>query len=464
MKKMKSIVSVVVFAAILMAIPLGVSAAPNGRPFNDVPKNEWYYNNVYNAYTRNLFTGTEKHKFSPNQEMSRAMLVTVLYRMTGSPQAATPAGYVDVVKGSYYEAAVNWGKSVGIIDGFPDNRFAPDLSIPREQMVKILYHYYTKVLGKTPEKSSDFTGFQDGGSVSEWAKEPMRWAVGNGLVNGRTPTKLCPGDTSSRGEVATVLMRFRTSFMGDTLTDYLATTISDGDIAAYSNKKAEYWFGANYDGENRPAEPQRIQNAYGDKFNVLSIGKAEEKNIYLTFDEGYENGYTPKILDTLKAKGVQAVFFVTLDFAEKNPNLVWRMINEGHVVGNHTCAHPSAGMPSLSVEKQREDILRLQNFVRTNFGYEMTLFRYPAGIYSEQSLQLINSLGMKSVFWSFAYGDYNPKAQPKQGPALNKLLERLHPGSVYLLHAVSSTNAAILGNFIDGAYARGYNFSLVINN
>lgn len=467
MKKFKYCISLLLILTLFAAVPLSARAAEIGRPFNDVTQNAWYYNDIYNAYANELFYGTAENCFSPNTPMNRAMLVTVLHRMAGSPVTDVPADYNDVQDGSYYEAAVNWATFHGIIEGFPNHRFGPEEPVTREQMVKIIYGYYTEIMEATPANSVNYDDFNDGAAVSEWASTAMAWAVGNDIIRGRADRAavyLCPASSSTRAEVAAVLMRFIVTFQNFTATDYKATTVSDNEILNQSNQSKEYWFGGNYDNLNRPAEPARIQNLYGKTYNVLSIGPASPKTVYLTFDEGYENGYTPKILNTLMAKNVKAVFFVTLDFVESNPDLVRRMIDEGHVIGNHTCAHPSKGMPSLSLDAQRNDILRLQNVLRNQFNYEMTLFRFPAGIYSERSLALVDSLNMKSVFWSFAYGDYNANAQPGQASSLNKLNNQLHPGAVYLLHAISSTNAAILGSYIDNARSRGYTFELIVNN
>lgn len=202
--------------------------------------------------------------------------------------------------------------------------------------------------------------------------------------------------------------------------------------------------------------------SYNDKYGKYgAYFMVENSNyIYLTMDEGYENGYTPAILDTLKEKNVKVVFFVTAQFVRENPELVQRMIDEGHTVGNHSTSHPSKGMPSLSIEDQKNDIMGLHNTVLDKFGYEMKLFRNPAGIFSEQSLAVTNSLGYKSVFWSFAYLDYDTANQPEPTAALNKMVSRLHPGAIYLLHAVSATNTEVLGDFIDQARAAGYEFAV----
>lgn len=179
--------------------------------------------------------------------------------------------------------------------------------------------------------------------------------------------------------------------------------------------------------------------------------------IYLTFDEGYENGYTAEILDVLQEKDCPAVFFVTMDYAESESDLVTRMLDEGHQVGNHTTTHPS--MATISVTEQIEEIATLHDYVVDNFGYEMTLFRPPMGEFSTQSLAVTQYLGYRSVFWSFAYVDWDVDAQPDSVTALQTMTDSLHDGAIYLLHAVSATNAKVLGDFIDQARAMGYEFA-----
>ena len=231
------------------------------------------------------------------------------------------------------------------------------------------------------------------------------------------------------------------------------------DLASLSNTSAGWGPG----GDRNELNQYYCCFSYNDKYDPYdAYFMVEDSNyIYLTMDEGYEYGYTPAILDTLKEKNVKVVFFVTSQFVKKNPELVQRMIDEGHVVGNHSTSHPSKGMPSLSIEAQKEDIMGLHNYVKDNFGYEMSLFRNPAGIFSEQSLAVTKSLGYKSIFWSFAYYDYDTNDQPDPASALDKMTSQLHPGAIYLLHAVSATNTEVLGDFIDQARAAGYEFALI---
>ncbi len=209
------------------------------------------------------------------------------------------------------------------------------------------------------------------------------------------------------------------------------------------------------------------QNGYG-QYGAKFIGE-DEKVIYLTFDCGYEytavdengNSYrvTEKILDVLKEKNVKAVFFITLRYAQRNPEIVQRMINEGHVVGNHSANHPV--MPDISIDLMVEEVMSLHNYVKDHFGYEMTLFRPPTGAYSVQSLCAVQNLGYQNIFWSFAHLDYDPEAQPSLDSAYNLITKSHHNGAIYLLHAISTANAAVLGDVIDFFRTEGYALNLI---
>lgn len=212
------------------------------------------------------------------------------------------------------------------------------------------------------------------------------------------------------------------------------------------------------DSLNVPLTIYSYQERWGEYADFIQ--DTSKKVIYLTMDEGYEYGFTPTILDTLKEKNVKAVFFLTGQFVDECPDLVQRMIDEGHIIGNHSTSHPAKGMPSLSAQEQEADIMNLHNKVLNQFGYEMKLFRFPAGTYSALSLELLDSLGYRSVFWSFAYRDFYVNAQPDLTEAMAMCMNELHPGAIYLLHAVSETNTKILGDWIDQVRAQGYEFGI----
>lgn len=238
-----------------------------------------------------------------------------------------------------------------------------------------------------------------------------------------------------------------------------AAAVSVSAISEYSYleqcsaEKIAYGMGVETDSANRPLGAISAQQQYGEK-GALFIGEGDRKQLWLTFDEGYENGYTPQILDTLKEKGVQAVFFVTYDYCEKNPDLIRRMIDEGHTVGNHTWSHPS--LPDCTPDELYAELSLLHNYVKENFDYEMYVMRPPMGEFSERVLACAEELGYTTVLWSFAYPDWDVNAQPSKSAAYEKITSRTHNGAVYLLHAVSETNTAILGDVID--YWRGNDY------
>ncbi len=221
-----------------------------------------------------------------------------------------------------------------------------------------------------------------------------------------------------------------------------------------ATKKGWGWGGGGRDEKNRPMSPLVHQEKLG-KYGAHFILPDSDK-VYLTFDEGYEYGYTPMILDTLKEKGVSAVFFITGHFVKTHPDLVQRMIDEGHILGNHSDKHPN--YPDLPLAEAAKDLMALHEKVKKDFGYEMKLFRFPEGSYSEQMLGLVQSLGYQSVFWSFAHNDWDVKNQPLTVEAQEKIVENAHPGAIYLLHAVSRTNAEVLGEAIDLIRAKGLEF------
>lgn len=191
------------------------------------------------------------------------------------------------------------------------------------------------------------------------------------------------------------------------------------------------------------------------EYNGIYVGNKDEKVIYLTFDEGYENGYTGNILDTLKEKEVTATFFVTKPYAQKNQELMQRMIDEGHIIGNHTVNHPS--MPEVTDnEKLKKEIMGLHDYVLEIFNYEMTFLRPPKGEYSERTVKISKDLGYVNVLWSFAYDDWDVNKQGRKDYARNLIYNNLHNGAVILLHAVSKDNAEILGEVIDEIQNRGY--------
>ena len=207
MKKSTRIVSLLLCLVILLSLFPTAAFAADAKNYLDVKKGDWYYESVNEVTERNLFNGTDGSHFSPDGTMTRAMLVAVLYRMAGSPAVTVSAGFEDVVPGSYYAAAVDWAKSAGIIGGTDQKRFCPNDPVTREQLVQMLYLYYTVYMGIGAVDSKALDAFKDAGSVSSYALDAMRWACGNGVVSG-AGAKLSPQANASRAQVAEILMRF----------------------------------------------------------------------------------------------------------------------------------------------------------------------------------------------------------------------------------------------------------------
>ncbi|MBS5912570.1 MAG: delta-lactam-biosynthetic de-N-acetylase [Paenibacillus macerans] len=194
-----------------------------------------------------------------------------------------------------------------------------------------------------------------------------------------------------------------------------------------------------------------------DKHGAIFLGDTSLKELFLTFDNGYENGYTAPILDTLKAKKVPAVFFVTGHYVKDQPELLKRMVAEGHLIGNHSWSHPD--MTTISDERIRDELERVkQETAKVTGRQEMKYLRPPRGIFSDRTLRVTKELGYTNVFWSVAYKDWDVKAQRGADYAYRQVVSQLHPGAVILLHSVSKDNAAALGSIIDEARRQGYEF------
>lgn len=228
------------------------------------------------------------------------------------------------------------------------------------------------------------------------------------------------------------------------------TKLTSGEVL--SNKKIGWGIKRN-DNNNQPdlgSENEKLIN----KYNGIAMGNNESKTIYLTFDLGYEAGYTSKILDDLKEKNVKATFFITAHYLNTAEDLVKRMIDEGHIVGNHTVNHKS--MPDLSEEEIKNELMNLNQSVYEKFGYEMKYMRPPKGEFSERTLSLTEKFGFKTVMWSFAYVDWKDDSQPSKDDAMKKIISNLHNGEIMLLHATSKTNSEIMGEMIDNIRKEGF--------
>ena len=205
-----------------------------------------------------------------------------------------------------------------------------------------------------------------------------------------------------------------------------------------------------------PASVQQLKQA-----DAAYLGDTSAKASYLTFDAGYENGCTEKILDVLKKHQVPAAFFLVGNYIEKNADLVRRMVDEGHIVGNHTMHHPDMSKLSDKAAFSKE-LTDLENLFQETTGKELPkYYRPPQGLYSQETLQMAKDMGYQTVFWSLAYADWNNDSQPSKEFAFSKLIPRTHNGAVVLLHSTSQTNAEILDELLTTWKTMGYSFQSI---
>ncbi len=229
--------------------------------------------------------------------------------------------------------------------------------------------------------------------------------------------------------------------------------VKDTDYSLIDNTLYSWWFKRNDNHEKSGCQEDFGIVEYDAHYTV----PVSEKKIYITFDCGYENGYTPGILDTLKKEDVKAAFFVTQTFIRDNVELVKRMKEEGHLVCNHTVTHPS--MPGKSIEDQQQEILSCESYMKEATGHDMDLFfRPPKGEYSQSTLQVAKDLGYTTVFWSMAYLDYDVNNQPSKEHVIEHFQKYYHPGAIPLLHNVSVANHDALSQVIQDLKREGYQF------
>lgn len=216
-------------------------------------------------------------------------------------------------------------------------------------------------------------------------------------------------------------------------------------------------WGLSFQSEGAPPVANASQE-YLRNFDALYVGDANQKEIYITFDAGFENGNTERILDALKKHGVKATFFLVGNYFETQPELVKRMAEEGHTIGNHTYSHPDMSKIS-DIQSFQTELQKNEALYRNILGSEMPkLYRPPQGKFCEENLKMAQQLGYSTVFWSLAYVDWYTDDQPTPEQAFSKLLPRIHPGAVVLLHSTSSTNAEILDELLTKWEETGYSF------
>lgn len=225
--------------------------------------------------------------------------------------------------------------------------------------------------------------------------------------------------------------------------------------AAISSESTNWGLGFDEEGK-RPTGNASIEQLK--KYNAYYAQNTDSKILYLTFDAGYENGNTPAILDALKKHNCPATFFVVGNFIADNPKLIQRMISEGHTVGNHTMTHPDMSKIS-SVQAFQNELSSVEQLYKNITDQDMPkLYRPPRGIYSTENLTMAKNLGYSTFFWSLAYVDWIQDQQPSKEEAFDKLLSRIHPGAIVLLHNTSSTNAEILDELLSKWEEMGYRF------
>lgn len=231
----------------------------------------------------------------------------------------------------------------------------------------------------------------------------------------------------------------------------------DSVSSMYVKNQVDNWGLGGY-GENGEKPTGNVSTEELKKYDAHYLADSDDKVIYLTFDAGYENGNTEPILDALKKHNVSATFFVVGHYLESAPDLVKRMVAEGHTVGNHTYTHPDMSQIS-SMDAFRKEMEDVENKYKEITGQDMVKFyRPPQGKYSMENLKMAQELGYHTFFWSLAYVDWYQDKQPSKEEAFEKLIGRIHPGSIVLLHSTSSTNGAILDELLGKWEDMGYRF------
>lgn len=245
------------------------------------------------------------------------------------------------------------------------------------------------------------------------------------------------------------------AFTLGSLLGILTGTLSPTKETSASVQSASWGLSFQEEGK-RPAGNATIDDLK--QYNAYYASDTDEKILYLTFDAGYENGNTPAILEALKKHQAPAVFFAVGNFIKDNPDLIKRMITEGHIVGNHTMTHPDMSQIS-SMESFQKELESVEELYTSVTGEPMTKFyRPPRGVYSTENLSMAKELGYSTFFWSLAYVDWIQEQQPSKEEAFQKLIPRIHPGAIVLLHNTSSTNAAILDELLTRWEEMGYQF------
>lgn len=284
----------------------------------------------------------------------------------------------------------------------------------------------------------------------EGADQKTEGSVGDGVEKKEAEKKEAeaePKQDSAQTTDPTVLAKFVNQFSKE--------KPFDKQVALDSLDTTEYSWSFKRNQQHQPVTAYNVIDIgiYGGYY----LGNTEEKVVYLTFDEGYENGFSPSILDTLKNNQVKATFFITGQYLRSEPDLVKRMAAEGHIVGNHSFKHPN--FAEISDDRIYEELTEVANRYQELTGQEMApFFRPPMGKYNERVLYLVRKLGYRTIFWSMAHRDWETDNQPGKEAAYQHVMDNYHNGAIILLHAVSQSNTEALDDMIKQLLAEGYRF------
>ena len=376
---------------------------------------------------------------------------------------------VDVNRFGTYECSITYEDTVTYFDITVTDLEAPEVVLKKDSIyIENAGHLsLDDVIDKISDESEYTYGFSDDMTLADSKKtmlDTLQFAT-LGEYNCEIIAKDSFGNTAVKGfKVCIVEEGDKPVESGDGVdySEYMNNNkgVVIDDINTFDTNGVYYGVGNSYDSETGRPNLAFYELKYG-QYKADFI-QPDSSYVWLTFNEIYEYGNTAYILDVLKEKEVSAVFFVTMSYAQNNPDLVKRMVEEGHVIGSYTTN--GVDVPNLSVNSLTSELDTLYNYVYETYGYEMYLFRTPSGYFSEQALAVAQNHGYRTVFWSFAYSDWNVNAQPEVDTALENALAKVHGGAIYQLSASSTTNKMMLNDLIDGIRARGYEFAVYQKN
>ncbi|MCL2569011.1 MAG: polysaccharide deacetylase family protein [Oscillospiraceae bacterium] len=511
------------YGALQTAATMLVPIASFGNPFADVGRNDWFYGAALYANANALMQGTTATTFQPLGTLSRATVVTVLYRIEGEPPVVFEAIFDDVPADQWYSDAVIWAAKLGIVTGVGDDRFHPSGPITREDLATILRRYAAfKNYDVTVPSSLSLGSFADYAQVNSWASEAVRWAVYYELIRG-SGGRLNPRGTATRAEYATILQRLidnfefdrqpatpqpeqhyiawqfitylEPNFMAPKQESYPAQTVNvlqrredgwgqittaSGDRWVYLRADMRYIESTVYlyDHPNGSRgdriEPQvvtilaqesawyQISTWLGPKWIYLGLGPQPGggSRIALTFDDG-PSGYTSQLLDALYARNVPVTFFVLGQQVAAYPSVAQRIVQEGHELANHSYRHPD--LSRMSAAGIRDELTHCRNIIYQITGRYPTLLRPPYGSHNATVQSVAREFGYPLILWSVDTRDWesrNVNAIMGHFVAPNGTV-RIREGDIILMHDIYGTTIDAAINAIDLLLANGFEFVTV---